>query len=72
MSDAEVKILRQFRQYRMGARAMLFFNAGLSRSHPRAFCQAMTALIRDGLVVKERPRDAYSLTPLGYRASLDA
>jgi hypothetical protein len=72
MTDAEAKILRQFRQYRMGASGMLFFNAGMSRTHPRAFCQAMTALIRDGLVVKERPRDAYSLTPRGYQASLDA
>jgi hypothetical protein len=72
MTDAEAKILKHFRQYRMGAHGMLFFNAGMSRTHPRTFCLAMSALIRDGLVVKERPRDAYSLTPRGYQASLDA
>jgi RIO-like serine/threonine protein kinase len=72
MSDTEVAILRQFRAYRAKSNEMLFLNSGRAKSHPREFARAVNSLMERKLVVKERPRDAYSLTPRGYAASLSA
>ena len=70
MTQSETSILRYFRQYRIGAHEMLFFNAGMVKSHPPEFRRAMASLIDSGLVVEERQRNAYSLTEQGYSASL--
>lgn len=70
MTASEAKIMRLFRQYRADPCRMVFFNAGPAKAHPASFHAAMTSLIDGGLVVRERRRDAYSLTPQGYRASL--
>jgi hypothetical protein len=72
MSEHEMNIMRCFRRYRVEAGGMLFFNEVASKPHPPSFHAAMSSLIRDGLVVKERPRDAYSLTARGHLASLSA
>jgi hypothetical protein len=70
MTATETDILRHFRQYRIGAHEMLFFTAGLAKSHPPKFRSAMASLIEGGYVIEERRRNAYSLTELGYTASL--
>ncbi len=72
MSNAEVAILRQFRVYRARSHEMLFLNSGRAKSNPREFARAVNSLMERKLVVKERPRDAYSLTASGYAASLSA
>ena len=70
MTKAEQDIMRYFRQYRVGANEMLFFNMGFSNSESPAFSSAMASLISNGLVVQERRRHAYSLTFDGFVASL--
>ncbi len=70
MSEGEADILRFFRTYQVGVNEMLFLNSGFAKAHPPQFKRAMQALMERGLVVQERPRDAYSLTASGYRASL--
>ena len=70
MTGSETDILRYFRQYRIGANEMLFFNSGMAKSHPPKFRFAMASLIESGHVVEERRRNAYSLTFRGYSASL--
>jgi hypothetical protein len=70
MTQSETSILRYFRQYRIGAHEMLFFNTGMVKSHPPEFRRAMASLIDNGLVVEERQRNAYSLTQHGYSVSL--
>jgi hypothetical protein len=72
MSKTETAILRLFRSYLARPSEMLFLNSGLAKSHPREFTQALHALIERKFVIKERPRDAYSLTEQGYAASLSA
>ena len=72
MTDSEREIMCYFRRYRIGASEMLFFSTGPAKAHPQQFYHAMTSLVRSGMVVKERHPHAYSLTPLGYRASLSA
>jgi hypothetical protein len=72
MSSAEAEIMRYFRRFGVGAGKMLFFNTSPMRTNPDQFRHAMGSLIRQGLVVQEHRRDAYSLTDLGYRASLAA
>jgi hypothetical protein len=72
MTDAEKKIMRYFRQYRIGANEMLFFNGGLSNTASPKFQSAMESLIRNGLVVRERRKGAYSLTDDGFVASQSA
>jgi hypothetical protein len=51
---------------------MLFFNTSLANANSPKFQLAMTSLIRSGLVVKERRRNAYSLTFEGFVASQSA
>jgi DNA-binding IclR family transcriptional regulator len=72
MNDVEVEIMRYFRRYDVGVGKVLFFATGPAKVHPAQFYHAMASLMRQGLVVKERHRGAYSLTPSGYRASLTA
>jgi RIO-like serine/threonine protein kinase len=72
MSEAELAILRLFRTYRARANDMLFLNSTHSQAHTKKFANALHSLLERKLVVKERPRDAYSLTARGYEASLAA
>ena len=71
-TDSEAEILRLFRSYRVRASEMLFFNQGINKTRPVQLTRALESLVERGLVVKERHRDAYSLTTRGYRASLVA
>ena len=68
MSDAETAILKQFRLYQVQAREMLFINRGYAKAQSTQFARAMDSLIKRRLVIKERHRDAYSLTDRGYAA----
>lgn len=72
MTESERKIMRYFRQYRIGANEMLFFNTNLANSTSPKFHSAMESLIRSGLVVRERRKNAYSLTEDGFAASQSA
>jgi hypothetical protein len=72
MTQTERDILRHFRQYHIGVNEMLCFNTTMSNSNSPKFQSAMTALIRGGMVVKERHRHAYSLTPEGFTLSMSA
>jgi predicted transcriptional regulator len=72
MTDAEKQIMRYFRQYHIGANEMLFFNTNLANSASPKFNSAMESLIRSGLVVRERRKNAYSLTEHGFAASHSA
>jgi hypothetical protein len=72
MKTAELDILRFFRHYQVGPAEMLFFGPNDRKGAAGTFRSAMGSLISQGLVVKERPEQAYSLTSAGYRASLSA
>jgi hypothetical protein len=67
MTTPQSEILRYFRRYDVEAGQMLFFDTGPASTNPGRFKDAMGGLIRDGLVVQERPSGAYSLTEQGYR-----
>lgn len=72
MKTAELDILRFFRRYQVGPAEMLFFSPADCKVAASHFVSAMRSLIAQGLVVKERPELAYSLTSAGYRLSLSA
>jgi len=72
MNPVECAILVFFRRYRIMPAEMLFFNPTDCKLATRPFNAAMQSLMRQGLVVKERPNLAYSLTPAGYDASISA
>jgi hypothetical protein len=72
MSNVELEIMRHFRRYDVGVGKVLFFATGPAKAHPSQFYHAMASLMEKGLVVKERHRGAYSLTPSGYKESLKA
>jgi predicted transcriptional regulator len=72
MTQTERDIMRHFRQYHIGVNEMLCFNTTMANSNSPKFQSAMTALIRTGMVVKERHRHAYSLTPDGFTLSMSA
>jgi hypothetical protein len=72
MTDAERQILRYFKKYRIGANEMLFFNTSVTNTSSSKFNSAMDSLIRNGLVVRERRRNAYSLTDDGFAVSQSA
>jgi hypothetical protein len=72
MTEAERKIMRYFRQYRIGANEMLFFHNNVANPASPKFQSAMESLIRNGLVVRERRKNAYSLTENGFAASHSA
>jgi DNA-binding IclR family transcriptional regulator len=67
--DFESQIMAQFRNYRVGAGEMLFFESGLAKSHPPEFQRAIKALVEKGWVVAERRSGAYSLTRQGLAAA---
>lgn len=68
MTQAEQTIMQYFRRYRIDTGEMLFFNTAPTSTSAH-FRGAMDSLIRRGLVVKERPKHAYSLTEQGFAAS---
>ena len=70
MTKSESSILAFFRRFDVGPEEMLFFNTAYSKTHDNDFKSAMRSLIRKGMVMKDRPAHAYSLTMTGYRASL--
>lgn len=71
MSADEGVILRFFRDYQAGPSEMLFFNPNNGcKLQPSHFNRAIDSLIDRGLVTKERPKLAYSLTSAGYELSL--
>jgi hypothetical protein len=72
MTDQERQILRYFKKYRIGANEMLFFNTNVANSGSPKFNTAMDSLIRNGLVIRERRRNAYSLTDDGFAVSQSA
>ena len=69
MTDPEAEIMRHFRRYLAQAGQMVFFQPGAARNHSASFNRAMESLILEGLIVRERHRNSYSLTKTGYRAS---
>jgi hypothetical protein len=69
MSAAEWEILRVFRRYKVGPAEMLFLSAADCRNSVNSFASAMGRLIDKGMIIKERPIQAYSLTRAGYRLS---
>jgi hypothetical protein len=72
MSSAEWEILRVFRRYKVGPAEMLFLSAADCRTAANSFTAAMGRLIDKGMIIKERPVQAYSLTRAGYRLSRTA
>ena len=72
MNATEVAILRQFRVYKAMPNEMLFLNSGFAKSHPQEFLRAVNSLMKQDLMVEERPRGAYSLPASGYAASLSS
>jgi hypothetical protein len=70
MTPAEANILTFFRRYGARPTQMLFFNPNDCKMSPAPFRTAMESLMRRGLVIKERPKLAYSLTRGGYDLSL--
>jgi hypothetical protein len=70
MSASESTILQFFRRYQIGPAQMLFFNPGDCKLSTGMFNSAMQSLIARGMVIKERPKQAYSLTHTGYDASM--
>ncbi len=69
MSEAEIKILRQFLTFRMKAEQMLFFPSGYTKPNPQSFARAVQSLIERRFLVQERRKDSYSLTADGYAAA---
>jgi hypothetical protein len=69
MNNAEKAIMRQFRLYRIGVNEMLCFNAAVANANTAQFQSAIASLVRNGLVIKERRRNAFSLTAEGFAAS---
>lgn len=70
VTPPEAAILRQFRSYHVQAGQMLFFNNVPGRPQSHEFARAIRSLIERGLVTQEARRNAYSLTAVGYRASM--
>jgi hypothetical protein len=70
METIESAILAYFRRYRIQPAEMLFFNAHDCKLPDKPFHAAMDSLVHRGMVIKERPSAAYSLTQAGYDLSL--
>ncbi len=70
MTPSECAILNFFRRYDIGPAEMLFFNPFDFKLPMAPFNTAIESLVRRGLIVKERHKLAYSLTPHGYDVSL--
>jgi hypothetical protein len=71
MTADECTIMALFRQYKIGPEEMLFFNPGTCKLSGTPFRNAMHSLMNRGMVMKERPKEAYSLTRQGYDLSLN-
>ncbi|NLF71462.1 MAG: hypothetical protein GX575_20710 [Candidatus Anammoximicrobium sp.] len=69
MTAAEWRILSLFRRYQVGPAEMLFVNSRDCRITAEGFVSAIRRLIENGMLVKEHPHQAYSLTRAGYEAS---
>jgi hypothetical protein len=69
MNAAEWNILGLFRRYLIRPSEIMFVNAHDCRVAEDHFASAILGLVKKGLLVKERPRQAYSLTHAGYRLS---
>lgn len=69
MTAAESRILAMFCRYQVRPAEMLFVNPRECQITTRGFASAMGRLIEKGLVIKERPHHAYSLTRAGYAIS---
>ena len=69
MTAAEWRILSMFRRYQVGPAEMLFVNSRDCQVTAEGFVSAMRRLIDNGMIVKEHPHHAYSLTRAGYEAS---
>ena len=67
MTRAERDILAIFRRFRVGPNKMLCLNNFVDDK----FLATMDVLVKNKLVVKDRPKHAYYLTAEGYEASLD-
>ena len=67
MTQHEATIMKHFKSYRVTTDEMLFFNTTAGKAHSREFQAAMISLMRNGMVNKEMPKNAYSLTAQGYR-----
>ena len=72
MTATELRILRVFRSYQVGPAEMLFLSSGDCRVSASSFLPAMRRLIDKGMIVKERPEHAYSLTEAGYEMARSA
>ncbi|HEV2968492.1 MAG TPA: hypothetical protein VGY55_00795 [Pirellulales bacterium] len=70
MNPTESAILGFFDIYRAGPGQMVFFQPGACKLPVERFKAGMESLIERQLVVKERPKHAYSLTHRGYQHSL--
>ena len=70
MTASECSIMVFFHRYEIGPHQMLFFNPGDCKLAESRFREAMQSLMIRGLVIKERPKHAYSLTRPGYDLSL--
>ncbi len=70
MENVESAILAYFRRYRIQPAEMLFFNSHDCKLPDKPFLAAMDSLVHRGMVVKERPTAAYSLTQAGYNLSV--
>ena len=68
MTANECTILEFFHRYQMGPQQMLFVNPGDCKLPANHFNAAMQSLMGRGLMNKERPNRAYSLTRQGYNA----
>ncbi|HEX7449536.1 MAG TPA: hypothetical protein VF306_18405 [Pirellulales bacterium] len=64
MTPSEQKVLAIFRLYRVSPYQMLC----LDRATQGNLQAPLDRLIKRGLIVKERTKDAYHLTPAGYVA----
>jgi hypothetical protein len=72
MTESESAVLHLFRTYRMEPNQILCLHAGIDKSLAQEFSKGVQSLIEQELLVKERGRDAYSLTKRCYVASLNA
>ncbi|HUY32697.1 MAG TPA: hypothetical protein VMV69_07925 [Pirellulales bacterium] len=66
MTRSERDILAIFRRFRVGPNKMLCLNNFIDEK----FLATMDELVKNKLVVKDRPKHAYYLTEEGYEASL--
>jgi len=64
MTDSERAILKVFHQYDVTAHQMLCFDGKVVKR----FHSGIRSLIERGWICRDRPKDAFYLTPAGYAA----